>query len=302
MSTSDDSRPTVRPSTSDRQRMFWSVRRELWENRSIAIAPLAVAFLVLFASLAAVATVPRRLAAVTDPSSRHIVLMRPFSLAAAVIMFTTFLVGILYSLDALHGERRDRSILFWKSLPVSDRMTVLAKLSVPMVVLPAIALALSVAAQMILTIALVGSLAGHGIGASLAFHELNFFEGFIVKAYGLGVHVLWFAPVTAFFLFLSVWARRSPILWAVIPPLALAAVERITLGTSEVGAFLRRRFLGAMPHAFVGGGKTNGGIIDRLDQLTPIDFLTTPALWIGLALTAAFVVAAVELRRHRGPI
>ena len=52
-------------------------------------------------------------------------------------MFTTFIVGVFYCLDALHGERRDRSILFWKSLPVSDLTTVLSKASIPLVVLPA---------------------------------------------------------------------------------------------------------------------------------------------------------------------
>ena len=61
-------------------------------------------------------------------------------MAPAPIMFATFLVGIFYCLDALHGERRDRSILFWKSLPVSDLTTVLSKASIPFAVLPLIGL------------------------------------------------------------------------------------------------------------------------------------------------------------------
>ena len=71
-----------------------------------------------------------------DPAKRHALVVRPFSMAPAPIMLATFLVGLFYSLDALYGERRDRSILFWKSLPVSDRTTVLSKASIPLVVLP----------------------------------------------------------------------------------------------------------------------------------------------------------------------
>ena len=58
-------------------------------------------------------------------------------------MGTAFIVGIFYSLDALHGERRDRSILFWKSMPVSDLTTVLSKASIPLVVLPLLSFAIS---------------------------------------------------------------------------------------------------------------------------------------------------------------
>ena len=65
---------------------------------------------------------------------------------------TAFIVGVFYCLDALHGERRDRSILFWKSLPVSDRTTVLSKATIPLVVLPSIAFAIIVVAQLVMLV------------------------------------------------------------------------------------------------------------------------------------------------------
>src|SRR5438132_12593891 len=102
--------------------MYWSVRRELWENRSIYIAPLAVAAVTLFGFL--IATIGRALST-TDPAERRALLEEPYTFAALLIMGTTFVVAVFYCLDALHGERRDRSILFWKSLPVSDLTTVL---------------------------------------------------------------------------------------------------------------------------------------------------------------------------------
>ena len=57
---------------------------------------------------------------------------------------------MFYCLDALYGERRDRSILFWKSLPVSDLTTVLSKASIPIVVLPLLTFAVTVATQLIM--------------------------------------------------------------------------------------------------------------------------------------------------------
>jgi ABC-2 type transport system permease protein len=118
--------------------LYWSIRRELWENRSIYFAPLLVAAVVLFASLVNTLGVASRMrgASALDAAQRHTAILQPFRMAPAPIMLTTFLVGIFYALDALYGERRDRSILFWKSLPVSDRTTVLAKASIPLVVLP----------------------------------------------------------------------------------------------------------------------------------------------------------------------
>ena len=85
------------------RRMYWSVRRELWEHRSIFIAPLAAAAVFLLAFLTGLTI---------SPVHRHSGLDTPYELAAALIMGTAFIVGIFYSLDALYGERRDRSILF----------------------------------------------------------------------------------------------------------------------------------------------------------------------------------------------
>jgi ABC-2 type transport system permease protein len=111
--------------------LYWSVRRELWENRSIYIAPLAVAGVTLFAFL--IATLGHALS-LRALALRRAVLEKPYTFTPLVLMATTFIVGV-FCLDALHGERRDRSILFWKSLPVSDHHRA-SKASIPLVVLP----------------------------------------------------------------------------------------------------------------------------------------------------------------------
>jgi ABC-2 type transport system permease protein len=132
--------------------LYWSVRRELWENRSIYIVPLSAAAVVLLGLLSALVWLPHNMRdlSVLDPAHQSAMLARPYSHAAMVLILTAFLVGIFYCLDALHGERRDRSILFWKSLPVSDLTTVLSKASIPLVVLPLLVFAITVALQLVM--------------------------------------------------------------------------------------------------------------------------------------------------------
>jgi ABC-2 type transport system permease protein len=300
-----DSQAVAPAPMSETRPMYWSVRRELWENRSTYIAPLVVAAFVLFASLInTMTTLPSRMRTLPTltPARQHAVVVRPFSVAPAPIMFTTFLVGMFYALDALYGERRDRSILFWKSLPVSDRTTVLSKASIPLVVLPLIGFALSVMAQLIMLMQSTTVLLMRGMSPAPIWTEFQFFEGPLVMIYGLTVHALWFAPIYGWLLLISAWARRTPLLWAVLPPFLISVVERIMFSTSHFPRFLGYRVTGAMAKAFEFIPQHGGRTIDRLTQLTPGRFLSTPGLWIGLIFAAAFLTAAVRLRRNREPI
>src|SRR6266704_6630884 len=104
----------------------------------------------------------------------HQVLDIPYELAAALIMGTAFIVGIFYSLDALYGERRDRSILFWKSLPVSDLTTVLAKLTVPLFVLPLLSFAITVVTQLIMLLVSSAILLGSGLKIATLWTQVSF--------------------------------------------------------------------------------------------------------------------------------
>src|SRR5438034_6203048 len=117
---------------------YWSVWRELWENHSIYIAPSIVSAIILFGSFVGSFHLPgrRQNALLLDPARRRAAIELPYDIVAVMLIFTAFIIGVFYCLDALHGERRERSILFWKSLPVSDLTTVLSKTSVPLVILP----------------------------------------------------------------------------------------------------------------------------------------------------------------------
>lgn len=277
--------------------LSWSVRRELWENRFLWIAPLIVTAVVLFGSVITVLTLPHRMQKITvsDPASQkalvHARALKPMQTAPAPIMLATLLVGFFYAADALYGERRDRSILFWKSLPVSDRAAVLAKASIPLVVLPVMALALGFISQIVLAPPTAAVMLSKGIDV-----DLSLFERLGVMIYGLTAHILWYAPIYAWVMLVSAWTRRAPLLWAVMPFIALGVLERVVFNSSYFISFVVYRVQGAMREAFIGLGD-HGNV-----QLTPIRFLTTPGLWLGLLFAAACLAAIVRLRRRQEPI
>jgi ABC-2 type transport system permease protein len=283
--------------------MYWSVRRELWENRSIYIAPLVVAAVALFGSLISTMTLPHRMRAVLalDPAKQRAAVVMPYNFVAALLIVTAFIVGVFYCLDALHGERRDRSILFWKSLPVSDRTTVLSKASIPLVVLPLLTFALIVATQLIILLLSTAALAGSGPAVTMLWARLPLFRMSLGLLYGLTAIALWHAPIYGWLLLVSGWARRATFLWAVLPLLAIGVFGRIAFRSSRFCSLLQYRLIGWFTQAFL-FGTTDRVPVDPLTELTPGKFLSTPGLWIGLALAVVFLAAAVRLRRDRGPI
>ena len=277
----------------------WSIRRELWENRSLYLAPIALALVILGGFAVNARRYSDRMREIEQlvASKQVAAAMLPFGLAAGVIVATAWLVTAFYCLDALHGERRDRSILFWKSMPVSDLATVMAKMGIPLVVAPLIACAVALAAQVLLLLLAGAILSFQGVAAGAMFSRLPYAAMIVSLLYGTAVQALWFAPVFAYLLMVSAWAKRSPFAWAFIPVFAAWAVETITFGSSFVGNLVRYRFSGGQAHAFAADGVD--GPVTQLSQMTPLAFLAAPGLWLGLAFAAGFVAVAVQLRRRR---
>jgi ABC-2 type transport system permease protein len=281
--------------------MYWSVRRELWENRSIYLAPLGVAAVFLFGFLISLVGLPHRMRALSalDPAKQHAAIQQPYIVAEGLIMVTAFIVAIYYCLEALHGERRDRSILFWKSLPVSDLTTVLSKASI-LVILQLLAFAITAGTQLIMLLLGSAVLVGNGMSTAALWKEVAFFPGSLGLLYHLvTVHTLWYAPIYAWLLLVSAWARRAAFVWAVLPPLAIAVVEKIAFNTSHFAEWVGYRFSGPQHYAFIVPG---GMAMDPMASLGLGEFLSTPGLWTGLIVAAAFLAGAVRLRRYRGPV
>jgi ABC-2 type transport system permease protein len=285
--------------------LYWSVRRELWEYRSIYVAPLIAAAVYLLGYSISLIWLPRsmRSLAALDPAHQRIQLAMPYAHAGMLITATAFVVGIFYCLDALHGERRDRSILFWKSLPVSDRTAVLSKATIPLIVLPLLVFASTVVLQLIMLLLSGAFLLVSGASSATPWAP-PLFEMQLVLFYGLIVMLLWHAPIYCWMLLVSGWARRATFLWAVFPPLAIAALEYIAFRTSYLGSLLQNRLFGFAASAFdltdKAGVPIDGHFIP-LVQLAPGRFLSSPGLWLGLIFAAIFLAAAVRLRRYQGP-
>jgi ABC-2 type transport system permease protein len=280
---------------------YWSLRRELWENRSIYLAPLAVAGVVLFGFFATLRHLPAtmRAASALDPMRRHELIEQPFDMAAGLIMVTFLIVAVFYCLDALHGERRDRSILFWKSLPVSDLTVVLSKATIPFLILPLFTVAVTVVTQLIMAAFGSAVLIANGQGIATTWSELSFVRMSLLLLYHIfTVHVLLEAPMYAWMLMVSSWARRATFIWAFVPPFAICVLEKMLFNTSHFALMLLDRLTGGMEALSAPGTMP----MDPTTETTVAKFLTSPSLWIGLAITAAFLFAAVRLRRYRGPI
>jgi ABC-2 type transport system permease protein len=277
--------------------LYWSVRRELWENRSVYLAPLAVAAVALFgfslSSIAGIWEKPLRL----NPAQPQ----APYDIAAGLMMLTGIVVSVFYCLDALHGERRDRGILFWKSLPVSDLTTVGSKAIIPLVILPLLTFAITVAMQWLMLLLSSAVLLVSGLSVTALWTNLSFLRMSLLLLYHvLTAHALWPAPIYCWLLLVSGWPRRATFLWAALPLVAIAGVEQIAFHSWHFAALVGSRLIGAAPTVAM----TSPDMFptDPMTHITPAQFLINPGLWIGLAIAMAFLAAAVRLRRYREPI
>lgn len=251
------------------RRFYWSVRRELWEIPAFGWAPLAASVVVIMAHV--VGTV-RGADSATSPAT----------MAIGAIMASIYVVAIFYSLDTLYSERKDRSILFWKSLPVSDTSAVAAKVAIPFLVAPLIGFVITEAT--VLIIMLMGGTHPEFLRSSV-----------LLLYHYFAVHALWWAPFFGWLFLISAWARRTPFVWATLPVFGIIVVERMTLNTSHFAIMLKTRLL-VSPEAIVAKGTLP---FDPMTHMTPVRLISDPGLWIGLGVAMMFLTVAVWLRRHQ---
>jgi ABC-2 type transport system permease protein len=277
---------------------YWSVRRELWEYRSIYLAPASIAAVIVLGFVFVLVRLPQtfRDAMALDPMHQRDPLAQPFEVAAGLIMAAAFIVSFYYALDTLYGERRDRSILFWKSLPISDLTTVLAKAFVLLLALPAISYAITAVTEAIIFMLSSAVIAASGLSVATFWAQLKPIETMMGLLYHIvTVHILWYAPLYMWLLLISAWSKRAPLLWALLPPFAIVVFERVAFHTTYFQNFLQNRFGG-------GNDAASGNMLDPEMRMPIFHFMITPGLWYGLLFAAAFLVVAARLRRARGPI
>ena len=265
------------------------VRRELWEHRGLIWAPLAMALTIIVLSLLGAAqdiALPGVVVVRDADEQRDFLstlmfgLLVPQLLAGLVVVF-------FYLLDGLFTERRDRSILFWKSLPVSDTKTVLSKLFVALVAMPLWIWALSLLVGLVVFGVLAAKVSNTPAAALGTWHGEDWLVLQATLLGKLAVKALWYLPVAGWLLLVSVLAKRAPFLWATLPFLVLSLAERIALGTNVMGALVAQRLF---------------GFREEVSLMREFSLLASPDLWVGVAIGAALVYAAIRVRQRSDDI
>jgi ABC-2 type transport system permease protein len=216
------------------------------------------------------------------------------------------IVAFFYALDALYADRRDRSVLFWKSLPLSDAETVLSKFAVAILVIPLVALAASLVAQLVVAAGGAARLSFSGIPGGIMWQPEALYGGFAVAFLWCVTAILWYAPVVGYLMLASAWAPRGPFLWAVLPPVGLWIGERAVVGSEYVGDFITERLfglyrlLGERPE---GEANRADGDIEKIGSVDLVgslrEFYAAPDLWLGLLAAALLLAGAMWVRRYR---
>jgi ABC-2 type transport system permease protein len=293
--------------------MTWLLRREFWENRAIWLLPAVIGGLLILASLFGGYNV---VGAVDLPTVQAVVQAgAPDGMFMIVALF--FIVMSIYStwylLDCLYADRKDRSILFWKSLPISDTATVLSKLGIALIVIPLVYFAAADLTTLLVSF-IVSIRASTYVGGALwrasTWLQIQGLWLYLIVSSGL-----WYLPVAAWFLVVSAWAKRAVMLWSILPPLALIVAERLFFGTYVIAGLLKSRFFDYAAYAFqYNPGEANwvttdvgnhGSITTPVNVLHFVNldgFLTSPATWIGAAVGIALVAGAIQLRIRRTEI
>jgi ABC-2 type transport system permease protein len=285
----------------------WLIRREFWENRAIWMIPAVFGGLLLLAALFTQVSIP------------HLSSQQESEEAAAAFLVAVggmfYLVMALYSawylLDCLYTDRKDRSILFWKSLPVSDATTVLCKLLVGMIIIPLVYFAAADATALIAAF-ILSIRARASIGSSLWNGDI-WWQVQVLWMYAIVTTAVWYLPVAGWLMLLSAWAKRAVILWAILPPLLLNIFERLFFGTHMVSQIIGRRLTG-LPRVSFNGSKYmwthDGGVVDNAGSpvpsiwhlINPSGFFSSAETWIGVAVGIVLIVAAIQLRMRRSEI
>ena len=294
------------------------LKREVWEHRSIYVTPVAVAVVMSLLSIAGLVTVSAfdnevRLAImgasnVVGDNERQAAMTVFFLGTSWIFLFMLAILTVFYALDSLYAERKDKSILFWRSLPVTDVETVISKLLTATLVIPLVTIAAIIATHLVnlvsssIWISMKGGDAGQLVWSSSALLD-NWIAAFVVTL----ASVIWMSPFIGWFLFVSAWTKRSPLLMAFMPLAIIPLIELIFLRSSYFAEAVFGR--GGMMPLFKGMDLEGFFDEDRLQVsdeairlLSHIDlgkFLISPSLWAGLIVCGLFSTAAIYVRRYR---
>ncbi len=311
----------------------WLLKREFWENRGGFLwAPVITGgiFTFLYLLLAVIGSISGRDSLDLEgfdlneaPNKVQYalgmfgdgVLLTGISLASLVLAFVVF----FYSLGALYDDRRDRSILFWKSLPMSDSQMVLSKVAWALLLAPLLALGVGILIGVAMWVISALTITVHGLPAASALfthsHPFRVIGGALST---LPVYMLWALPTVGWLMFCSAWARSKPFLWAVLLPVLACVIISMTdiLPGMKIPhdtlwyTVAYRGLLSVVPGTWYAAVDKSDIIpatgIDSPEELAGALNLSSSwhafasaDIWIGAVIGVALIFAAIRLRRYR---
>lgn len=316
--------------------MKWLMKREFWEHKggffwAPAVVGTILVLVMLVSAIAAVSlgrqhgihingdelsSITNAMDATQRATAVSALTNHYMGTAAPLFMVLSFVV-FFFCLGALFDERKDRSVLFWKSLPVSDGETVLSKVATALVVAPVITLVIATitAVLSLLFICLGATAAGVNVLGEVFSSSATYLAPLQLAAI-LPVYVLWALPTVGWLIMVSAWARTKPFLWAVGVPLLTGALlswfNAMFSFNWDIAWFwqhiVARGLLSVFPgmwfaqNRMPNGGDIGAGLHDNpMSSLLSQSWqsLGSPDVWIGVALGAAMIFTAVRLRRWK---
>jgi len=301
------------------------LKREYWEHPAFWVTPLVILGIILLGALGGyVQGVGGTIGfnhlvsglEVAPEGSRRGVIFLSFLALQSIFLFIMPFVVFFYLIDALYSERKQRHILFWKSLPVSDTETVISKVLTASLVIPGcFFLGMFVTKILFLLMSTLFIWFGGGSALDLLWRPAPIFTDIGFSLYSIVASGLWMLPFTGWLLLCSSLAKKSrPFMWAVLVPIFVYLVEANLFGTSRIFETVLEYLVTFFDVAFRGNGTnfnvTINGVEDldkinmpsgfTLNQLVnPVGLVTSASLWIGLVIGSIFIAAAIYLRRYR---
>ena len=289
---------------------IWLVRREFWENRAIWIVPLSLGALLTLATLFGRVNIDGLTAQVAPATPEQGLVVGGLILFISGVVFfaMAYVYAFWYLMDCLYADRKDRSILFWKSLPISDRQTVLAKLFTGLIAIP---LVYFIAADIAtLLMAVIVSLRLRAFIGGALWHPDQWLQLQALWLYLIVTMAIWNLPFAGWLMLVSAWAKRAVILWSILPLVTVFMVERWFFGTYAFGKLVYEWLVGYPAHALLepdSGSWVTAQIgdnaITRPDSvwhmMNPAYFFTSLATWACVLVGAVLVFGAIQLRLRR---
>jgi ABC-2 type transport system permease protein len=275
---------------------LWLIRREFWERRAIWIVPAVISGALIMAALFG------RTQIITQVPLDSPYVGKAYLVATGLLfIFIMMVYSTLYLLDCLYDDRRDRSVLFWKSLPISDADTVLSKLIVALFAIPLVAFLAADITSLI--VAFIVSVRARAVIGGALWVGGDWLQIQVLWMYGIVTCAIWYLPVAGWCLIVSAWVKRAPMLWSLLPLLVAYLIERFFVGTNYVGRVIGSRLAGYAQAAFYvdshGPWNANDGTNTVWQLMDFGGFFSNTATWVGLLIGAAMVAAAIQLRIHR---